>query len=174
MRFSNIQYLEKEVVTVSCRNNNASAIIIDGQPVFYDDFNTATNFGVDVKNTSVPAGAIFAGIAKWNKLAGTTSTLTGAAVGDVFEAVCYGFTDAIVSRRVRAASTDTWASVASTVSGAQYALETTGGNITPSVVSQGALIVGVESNASIATAASTYGGTALADGLRMKVFVRSM
>lgn len=174
MRNTTVQYLEKEVQVVSVRNNNASAAIVDGTPVFYDDFDTATNFGVDVKSASVPAGAIFCGIAKWNKTAGTSTTLAAAVVGDVFEAVTYGFTDAIITRRVRATSTDTWASVASAVSGQQFAQETTGGFLTPSVASQGALIIGVQAQVAIVTNASTYGGTAIADGYRMKVFVRGM
>jgi len=187
MRFTTSQYLEKEVVTVSCRNNNASLAILDGQPVFLQDVGKATNFGTDVtlfSDTNVSTVNLTAGIAKWSKLAGTSSQLTGAQVGDVFEAVAYGFTDAIITLRTRATSTDSWSSSPAIAVGDQLIPETIGNNL----IRQGTLtgsnanighFAAAQSTASQTTGASNatlVGGvtTVIADTVRMKVLVRAM
>lgn len=182
MRFTNAQYLEKEVITVSCRNNNATLAILDGQPVFYQNLGFAVNFGTDVSlssDTSWRGYGFFAGIAKWSKLAGTASTITGAQVGDVFEAVCYGFTDAIVVRRSRAATTDSWGTAASVNGGRQLAFNIDGyfqvATVTPGN-GDGQFFAYLAED--IASLAGTDSGTANMVGLnwtqRMKVFVRTM
>lgn len=175
MRFNNIQYLEKEVVTVSIRNNNATLAILDGAPVFFDTFDNATNWGVDVRTLSTAGGTspqgFFAGIAKTEKVGGMV-------VGDVSEAVVYGFTDAIVTRRTRAASTDTWASVASNGAGDEFLFDNVGNGLSrqstvPNTLGP-ILVMGAGSQDTLPTRASTYLGTGLADTYRMKVFVRAM
>lgn len=183
MRFSNAQYLEKEVVTVSCRNGDTGAIL-DGQPVFLLDAVNATNLGTDsvlFSNANAQIG-LSAGIAKWYKLAGTSSQLTGAQVGDVFEAVAYGFTDAIITLRTRATSTDSWSTSPAIAIGDQLVPETKGNNLSRSTTlaaNQQAPFVAGSSIASQTTGASNAtltGGvtTVTADTIRMKVFVRLM
>lgn len=187
MRFTTAQYLEKEVVTVSIRNNNASVAILDGQPVYLDNNNvTSVNLGVDVKNFAEALGSsplgLFVGIAKTNKSGGL-------AQGDVGEAVVYGFTDAIRTARTRATSTDTWASVATFGAGEAMIGETVGSNVilnarTIAVASGSTgqtvtsplpfLIFAGESQASIASAASTGSNSSTVETYRMKVFVRAM
>lgn len=187
MRFTNAQYLEKEVITVSCRNNNASLAILDGQPVFLQDFGKATNFGTDTtlySDTNVSSLNLIAGIAKWSKLAGTSSQITGAQVGDVFEAVAYGFTDAIITLRTRLTSTDSWASIASIAVGDFATPESLANNL-----SRNGSVVGVslypgfffaqslasaQSGNSSNTPLSATATTVTADTIRMKVFVRMM
>lgn len=189
MRFTNAQYLEKEVVTVSCRNNNASLAILDGQPVFLQALNVATNFGTDVSlysDTNFSALNLCVGLAKWSKLAGTSSQITGAqAAVDVFEAVVYGFTDAIVTLRSRLTSTDSWASIASCAAGDFLTPESLANNLSRigSVVgvsdfypgffaaqSFGTIQTGNSSNTPVSATATTV----TADTIRMKVFVRMM
>lgn len=182
MRFTTAQYLEKEVVTVSCRNNNAALAILDGQPVFLQSLNQATNFGTDATNYNEASGlGTFAGIAKWSKLAGNSVTISGAQVGDVFEAVAYGFTDAIIARQTRAATTDSWASAASHNAGHKVffnggdgdllALGTAGpGNSDPVYP----LILGESVAAFTGAGSESSNMVGLAWTQRMKVFVRAM
>jgi hypothetical protein len=186
MRFTNAQYLEKEVVTVSCRNNNAALAILDGQPVFLQDVGKATNFGTDAtlfSDANVSGVGLVAGIAKWFKLAGNSAQLTGAQVGDVFEAVAYGFTDAIITLRTRATSTDSWSTSPAIAVGDAMAPETLANNLTrTTTLGNGAAIppfVAGQSQASQTTGASNAtlnGGvtTVTADTVRMKVMVRAM
>lgn len=187
MRFNNIQYLEKEVVTVSCRNNNASAVILDGMPVFLDSFDIATNFGVDCHDakTAVSAGGgvsiggAFLGIAKFSKLAGTSSQLTGAQPGDVFEVVVYGFTDAIVQRRTRTATNATWPSLSAIGAGDQMNFETVNGYVSwvasqANSVWPGFMHAGQSVVSTGATEASSLYAAGTVDTIRMKVFVRAL
>lgn len=190
MRFTTCQYLEKEVVTVSIRNNNASVAILDGQPVYADNNNvTSVNLGVDVKNFAEALGSsphgMFIGICKTNKVGGLVA-------GDVGEAVVYGFTDAIRTARTRATSTDTYASVATFGAGDQLIGESVGSAVQrlgpigatlaiPSgstgqtvTVPVPAFLFAGESQASIVSNASTSTDTKIADTYRMKVFVRAM
>lgn len=179
MRFTTVQYLEKEVVTVSIRNNNASLAILDGMPVILENNSVSSVYlGVDVRTYStangVSLGQLFAGIAKTNKTGGL-------AAGDVGEAVAYGFTDAIVVRRTRAATTDSWASISSIGAGNQLVPETANNYLTLSVsLAIGAALVPFaagESVDSLASAASTtnLGFSAVtAETVRMKVLVRAM
>lgn len=185
MRFSNAQYLEKEVVTVSCRNNRSSGAILDGQPVFLQDVGNATNFGTDsiLAGDANYAPALVAGIAKWYKLAGTSSQLTGAQVGDVFEAVAYGFTDAIITLRTRTSSTLSWNSSPAINVGDQLIAETVGqnlaGNGAMALSSPDQPFIAAQSQASQSSGASNMtllsaASNALVDTIRMKVFVRAM
>lgn len=182
MRFTNAQYLEKEVVTVSCRNNNATLAILDGQPVFYQSVALATNFGVDVSlasDASFSGYGLFAGIAKWSKLAGTATTITGAQVGDVFEAVAYGFTDAIIIRRTRSATTDSWGTMGALSANQQLDLDGAGNFLgLDNTVQAAVALPPVVLAESAASAAGTGSGTTNMVGLqwtqRMKVFVRTM
>jgi len=186
MRFTQCQYVEKEVVTVSFRNNRASGVILDGQPIFLQSFDAATNFGTDAQLLSdSAAGVTFAaGIAKWSKLAGSSAQIGSAAVGDVGESVVYGFTDAIITLRTRAASTDTWASAVAIVAGDQLVPETVGNNLQRQgtlAASAAALAeyAAAQSVASVATAASngtllSASSSALVDTIRMKVFINLM
>lgn len=185
MRFCNAQYLEKEVVTVSCRNNRSSGAILDGQPVFLQDIGNATNFGTDVilAGDSNATFSLYAGIAKWSKLAGTSTQLTGAQVGDVFEAVAYGFTDAIITLRTRTSSTLSWNSSPAIGLGDQLVPETVGNNLQWSTT-LGAGAAGVPFAAAQTQASQSSGASnltllsaatnALVDTIRMKVMVRSM
>lgn len=190
MRGSSIQYLEKEVRTVTIRNNNATLAILDGMPVYFDNNDvTSVNFGTDVKSLSTALGTsptgLFVGVAK-------ATVAAGLLVGEVGEAVVYGFTDILITRRTRAASTDTWASIASQGAGDQWIGETIGNNfarqgLIPNIepIPSGSTgqtvtlplpvhVVGGQSLASVASAASTYGGALLYDAYRMKAFVRAM
>jgi len=185
MRNATIQFLEKQVHTVSCRNTRAAGVILDGQPVYYNDFGTANNFGTEVVlfNDATAQIGLTVGIAKWQKTTGIIPTINGAAVGDVFEAICYGFTDAIVTLRTRATSTDTWATIVGIAVGDVLAPETLGNNLTrvgtlPSTGNQ-AIFVAAQSIVSQATAASggtlTGGASNLTvDTVRMKILVRAM
>ena len=201
MRFTNIQYLETERITVSIHNLNASRTILDGQVVFaisYDQLGTnaaaavptslINSLGVDVMTgidaaaSTTNSGGFTVGIAKINPTTTNIST-TGVAslpVGGVTEAVCYGFTDAIAQVRTRATSTDSWASVISSVAGAQWIPEVTNNNL----VYQGTIglaaalpaFIAAQSLASIASQASNYAanGAALYETTRMKVRVCCM
>jgi hypothetical protein len=134
MRFTTAQYLEKEAITISVHNVSAnSKVWLDGQVVFaisYDQLVTNSgatpptsllqSLGVDALIASDAAGSTtnsgtFAlGVVKVNPSTTNVSTTNVAqvGVGGVSEAVCYGFTDAIIQVRTRAASTDVWATVA--------------------------------------------------------------
>lgn len=129
MRFTTSQYLEKETVTVSVHNLNASKAFLDGQVVFaisWDQLNTnnaanpptslLNSLGVDAMSANDAAGsttnpcAFALGIVKVNANTGNANVSTiQIPVGGVGEAVAYGFTDAIVQVRTRATSTDVWA-----------------------------------------------------------------
>lgn len=198
MRFSNAQYLEKEVVTVSVRNNEASLALLDGQPVYGNNFQVATNFGVDVVSNVSTTGqspdTTFLGVLKWSKLAGTSSQITGAQPGDVTEAVAYGFTDIILTRRTRAASTDTWPTVASVGFGNALIGESVGNNfsnagIVPMLLAipsgstgqtvtlpSPIYVILASAVATLTTAASSFANAAglLYDAYRVKGFVRAM
>lgn len=196
MRFTTVQFAETERVTCSIRNANASLAILDGMPVFmntFDQVTTDTNaspstsslnqVGVDVRSYSTATGSsignLFAGIAKVNNSRVTQAT--GLAVGDFGEAVCYGFTDAIVVRRTRATSTDSWATIGSFGAGDQLVPET-GNNYltwsqTQAIGAANADIVAGQSQNSLTTFASsanTNAVTATAETVRMKVFIACM
>ena len=201
MRFTNIQFLEGERVTVSIHNLNASKTILDGQVVFalsYDQLSTnnaATpptsllhSLGVDVMTANDAAGSttnsggLVAGVAKVNPTTTNIST-TGQAsipVGGVGEAVCFGFTDAIVQTRTRATSTDSWASTGSLAAGDQVIPETINNNLKwqgSLALSAGRVaFVLAQSLASIASQASNYAsnGASLYEATRMKVRVSCM
>lgn len=133
MRFTNIQYLEGERITVSVHNVDTSKVWLDGQVVFavsYDQIvtnNAATpptsllsSLGVDAMIASEAAGSstnsgTFAlGVVKVNPTTTNvnSSNVAQVGIGGVAEAVCYGFTDAIIQVRTRATSTDVWATAA--------------------------------------------------------------
>lgn len=130
MRFTTSQYLEKEVITVSVHNVDATKVWLDGQVVFaisYDQLVTnaaaatptslLSSLGVDCMIASEAAGSttnsggLAIGIVKVNPTTTNVSTTNVAqvGVGGIAEAVCYGFTDAIIQVRTRATSTDVWA-----------------------------------------------------------------
>jgi hypothetical protein len=204
MRFSNIQYLEKEQITVAVQNVNASKTFLDGQVVFaisWDLLNTdavaspptalTSSLGVAAQTANDAAGnvtnpqALAIGIVKVNPTTYNTPTQGVAsasiAVGAVGEAVCYGFTDAIVQRRTRATSTDSWNTAASLAAGDQLIPETVNNNLTwqgtlalstPKV--QFAAAQSQNSLASFASAANTNAVTATVETVRMKVRVCCM
>lgn len=181
MRFTTAQYLEKEVVTVSIQNDNASLAILDGMPVFFEGNNvTNVNLGVSVRTYSTIAGSSLAalqvGVAKTNKVGGL-------AVGDVGEAVCYGFTDAIVVRRTRTGTAASWPTAPAIGLGDQLVPETGNNYLTFSqTIAIGAnppIFAAGESFASKDTlttgTANTAAGTAdTAETVRMKVLVRAL
>lgn len=181
MRFTTAQYLEKEVVTVSIRNNNASLAILDGMPVFLDNNNVASvNLGVDVKTYSTALGqspgGLQVGICKTNRIGGLLA-------GDVGEAVCYGFTDAIIVRRTRTATNATWVSIISIGAGDQLVPETANNCLTWSaslaIGGGNQVFVLGESLVSDTTQASTFTGlsglsASTAETVRMKVMIRAM
>lgn len=131
MRFTNIQYLERECITVSVQNVNAAKTFLDGQVVFaisYDQLVTnaaatpptsqLSSLGVsamtanDAAGSTTNSGAFAIGVVKVNPTTANTNLGAQTAatpIGGVTEAVCYGFTDAIVQLRTRATSTDVWA-----------------------------------------------------------------
>lgn len=227
MRFTNVQFAHGEEITCSFRNENATKVIVDGQPVFYIDagivlgLNAQTppslygpnNYaGIDATTPSDIAASqttkwsLFAGIAKNTKTVGYPPSASNPyiqppaqyAVGDVGEAVCYGFTQAIITMRTRLTSTDSWASIAAMSAGDQLVPETIGNALswagtlpvglgfatvgagTAVTVSIGQLlalppVVLGQSVASIQSNVSTYGATnLLADTYRQYVFVRAM
>jgi hypothetical protein len=171
MREGTIQFLTGEKRTVSIRNGNAAVAILDGQPVY---FKPAADFpGVDVLDYSAArAVGMVAGIAKCQLAAGL-------AIGEVGEAVCFGFTDAIVVRRTRSATNVTWASVAAIAFGDQLVPETGNKFLTHSntpAIGAGAMpFVAGEAVASLADGvASTHLAGQTAETVRMKVLVRAM
>lgn len=194
MRFCQQQGRETERVTVSFKNANAALAILDGMPVFLNTQNQLTtdiaagtslqeNLGVDVRTYSTAVGVsisqLFLGIAKVNNL--KTPQSVGAIVGEIGEAICYGFTDAIVTRRTRATSTDTWATIASFGAGDQLVPETGNNYLTwsQSLAIGAAMypVVAGESQASLATFGSSANSNAVAataETVRMKVFVNRM
>lgn len=196
MRFNTIQYAETERVSISIRNANVSLAILDGMPVYFNNFDQVTTdtnatiplsaltqVGVDVRSYSTALGSspggMFAGIAKVNNSRVTQAT--GLIIGDFGEAICYGFTDAIVVRRTRATSTDSWATIASFGAGDQLVPET-GNNYltwsnTQAIGAASAEIVAGQSQNSLTTFASsanTNAVTATAETVRMKVFINCM
>lgn len=150
MRFTQIQYLEKETVTVSVHNLNASKLFLDGQVVFaisWDQLVTnaaaspptsqLSSLGVDCMTANDAAGSttnsqgLVIGIVKVNSTTNNTNSGTTNAqvpVGGVSEAVVYGFTDAIIQVRTRATSTDVWATTAG-AAGDQLIPETVNNNL---------------------------------------------
>ena len=190
MRFTTAQYLEKEQVTVSCHNNNASLAILDGQPVFAQSYNAATNFGTDVSlytDTNFSQLNLCIGVAKWSKLAGTSTLITGAQpTVDAFEAVVYGFTDAIITCRTRLTSTDSWASIASMNLGDAVLPESLANNFSRLGSNAGVsnpcyvgfflaqTLATIQTGNSSNTPISATALTVTADTIRMKVFVRMM
>lgn len=189
MRGTTIQYNGADLRTVSFRNNNASGAILDGQPVVLDAYvaatqNVSTYFGVDVKQPSEGVGASFPGmilgIAKCQKSAGV-------AIGEYGEAVVYGFTDVIVVRRTRAATSDSWPTVPAITEYCQLVVNSVNDALTISAtLALGATPAGIfagESYASSAGVASDTASshsvlsafsTATAQTTRMKGFVRLM
>lgn len=197
MRAGTVQGFGPAPVTISVRNNNASAVLVDGQAVYFDPVIPATDqistYGsVDVKSRSeATAGSVagmFAGIIK------VPSNRPSINVGEMAEAVVYGFTDALVTRRTRATTTDPWAAAPPVTAGDQVAPESTNNRlirIGPVPPTQGipagstgqtitapspVQIVMAQDAASIDTAASSLpnGAGKLNDTYRMKVFVRAI
>lgn len=203
MRFTNIQYLEGERITVSIQNLNASRTILDGQVVAaisYDEIvtnNAATpqtsllnSLGVcaqtmtDAATNITNSQGLILGIAKVNPTTVNIST-TGQAslpLGGVGEAVCYGFTDAIVQLRTRATSTDVWATQQTFAAGDQLIPETVNNNLKwqGSLALSAARVqfVAAQSQASLASYASignpNAGGAVLFETTRLKVRVCCM
>jgi hypothetical protein len=181
MRLSTAQYLEKEIVTVSIRNNETSVAILDGQPVYFDGADVSSvNLGVDVKGYATTSSGLtmLVGIAKTQKVGGLVA-------GDVGEAIVYGFTDAIVVRRVRANSTIAWPTAPALGVGDQFVPETGNNGFTYSATQAvGANMINFAAGQTYASAATlaTSDNTGAASGfsaktastVRMKVFVRCM
>jgi hypothetical protein len=183
MRFSNCQYLEKEGVTVAFRNNNTSAAILDGMPIFYDPFDTATYFGVDAHSAPTALGSspglLCGGIAKAFNINDNGSI----AANEVAEAFAYGFTDAIVLVGTRASSNSIWASQATFGAGDVLTPETVNGYLIWTRTGVGSLgkqyFLAGQTFAGTSTtvgSASTIGlaGAATVSTIRMKVFVNCM
>lgn len=207
MRYSNIQYVESEVVSVAIQNLNATLTILDGQVVGAINYNTLVtaaaaspptaglnSLGVaaqtmnDLAGGTTNAQGLILGIAKVNPTTYNISS-TGAAslaVGAVGEAICYGFTDAIVQLRTRATSTDVWATTAAISAGDQLIPETVNNNLKSSgSVALGAArvqFVAAQSRAISITYASSTGtinpnvsaASATVETIRMKVRVCCM
>lgn len=202
MRFSNIQYLEKEQITVAIQNVNASLTILDGQVVAAISYNALStkaattpptadlsSLGVAAMTMNDAAGSttnsqgLILGIAKVNPTTYNISTSGAAslAVGAVGEAVCYGFTDAIVQRRTRATSTDSWQTAQTFAAGDWLIPETVNNNLTWTATLplnnakvQFIAAQSVASLASFASAANTNAVTATVETTRMKVRVCCM
>lgn len=206
MRYTNIQYLEKEAVTVSIQNLNASAAIVDGQVVFAISQDLLTTYstnttgqiaslnslGVCVQtaadifaNITNPS-ALVVGIAKVNPTTANTGNSATAQLNllGVGEAVCYGFTDAIVQRRTRGGTSASWPSAPAIAAGDQLTPETVNGYLTwASTLTTGlarfAFIAGqsaasestLTTGATVNTAASSG---ATVETIRMKVRVTLM
>ncbi len=203
MRYTQIQYIEGERVTVSIHNLNASKVILDGQVVAaisYDLLNTnaaaatptsqLASLGVDAQTMNDAAGnvtnsqGLILGIAKVNPTTANQSTAGVAQipVGGVAEAVCYGFTDAIVQLRTRATSTDVWATQQTFAAGDQLIPETVNNNLkwqgTLALSAGKVQFVAAQSQASLASYASignpNAGGAVLFETTRLKVRVCCM
>lgn len=182
MRTTVCQYLEKEGVTVSFRNNNTSAAILDGMPIFYDPFDTATYFGVDAHSAPTAGGSspnmLVGGIAKAFNINDNGSI----SADEVGEAFCYGFTDAIVLVGTRASSNSTWASQATFGAGDILVPETVNGYLTWSATAAagnakvyfaaGQTFAGTSTT--VASASTLPMGKATVSTIRMKVFVNCM
>lgn len=202
MRFTQIQYLEREAITVAVQNVNATKTFLDGQVVFADSWNdvqTQSNatpptaqlnsLGVcamtanDVTGKVTNASGLTIGIVKVNPTTFNISTTGQAsiAVGGVGEAICYGFTDAIVQRRTRLTSTDSWNTQQTFAAGDQLIPETVNNNLTwlgsLNLSSPLPNFIAAESQASLASfssAGNTNAVTATVETIRMKVRVCCM
>lgn len=204
MRFTNVQYTETERVTVSYQNDNASLAIYDGMPVFmqtYDQVHTEAtatpatasdqNLGVYVRTGSTALGSslgpLLLGIAKVNNTGvgqpgGQALVVASTPAGGVGEAVCYGFTDAIVLVGTRAASNSTWASQATFGAGDQLIPETVNNYLTWSATvalggNNGGIFAGQSfagTSTTVASASTLPMGINTFSTVRMKVFVRLM
>lgn len=152
MRYTNVQYAERETVTVSFMNLNAAATIIDGQVVFAISQDLLTTYAANTTGqvayinslgvSAQTASDIFAnitnpsqlviGIAKVNSTVGNLSATGQASVPllGIGEAVCYGFTDAIIQVRTRSGTSASWNSVAAIGAGDQLTPETVNGYLT--------------------------------------------
>lgn len=204
MRFTTSQYLEKEVVTVSFGNLNASAAIVDGQVVFAISYDTLTTYSANttgqqaglssigvaaqtaadiVANTTNP-NALCIGIAKVNPTTNNSNTgnLAQIPLLGVGEAVCYGFTDAIIQRRTRANSTASWPTAPSIAAGDMLVPESVNGYLTWSatqalgaVQSPFAAAQSAASESTLTTGTlNTAATAATVETLRMKVRVTLM
>lgn len=149
MRFTQIQYLEKEAITVSVQNLNAAKTFLDGQVVFaisndllvtdaglspptalLSSLGVAAQTANDAATGTTNSGGFTIGVVKVNPTTNNNNLNSQAAIpiGGVGEAVCYGFTDAIVQLRTRATSTDVWAAT-TLLAGDQLGPETVNNNL---------------------------------------------
>lgn len=153
---------------ISAINGESSADILRGNVVCLD----SSNLG-QVKLPSGSGGAtvatpLFAGIA-----------VTDAKPGDPVGIVCGGYVaEAMFVVRTRAAGTDTWASVPARAIGDLLTIDTTNNALAYSAPGAASLglpaAVLLESMASVASAPSSFGGTALAQITKVKVWVRAL
>lgn len=206
MRYTNIQYVEKETVTVAIQNLNASAGIVDGQVVFAISQDLLTTYAANTSGQIAGAnslgvcaqtaadifanitnpGQLVIGIAKVNSTVANYSSTGQAQIPllGVGEAVCYGFTDAIVQRRTRAGTSASWATGPSIAAGDYLYPETVngyltwGGTVANGTVAQYAFVAAQsaasESTLTTGTANTLAGTNATVETLRMKVRVTMM
>lgn len=183
MRLTTSQYLEGDVVKATIRNADTSVALLNGQPVVWDIAATSTA-GLDVKRPAEGIGASFPGM-----LVGVIkdAPTTGIAIGDIGQAVVYGFTDVIIVRRTRAATSDSWPTIPAITEFCQLVVNSLNDALTISgTLALGAGVGGIfaaETSASSATLASATASshsimsafsTATAQTTRMKGFVRLM
>lgn len=184
MRDPQIQFTNQPLKTVSFRNNNTSGAILDGSPVVYDAYALATYPGVDGKSAANGVGATFPGMLIGIAKAPTSA---GIAVGSFGEAVVYGFTDVIVVRRTRAATSDSWPTVPAITEYCQLVVNSVNNALTVSAtLALGLSPAGLFAADSFASSASLASDTASSNSVmsafstataqttRMKAFVRLM
>lgn len=183
MRLTTSQYLEREQIVATIRNANAAVALLNGQPVVWD-IATGLTAGLDVKRPAEGIGGSFPGMLAGVVIAAPTA---GIAIGDVGNAVVYGFTDVIIVRRTRAATSDSWPTSPAITEFCQLVVNSVNDALTISgTLALGAAAGGIfaaETSASSATLASATASshsimsafsTATAQTTRMKGFVRLM
>jgi hypothetical protein len=162
-------------IILNVQNTEVSANIPKGTPVILKLSDTAqTDDGLDVVLPST-AGSSLSYSLKFGVL---TDSLTPGSYG---ESILFGVANyALVTRMTRAASTDSWTSSASTISGVGLGIDTLnnafvpGGTVVGSIASNIMVAIMLDSWASSAASASSTADTRTAITNGNRVFVRMM
>ena len=166
---------KSDQIIVNIKNAEASATIPLGAPVMYNlSATAATQASDDGLAVVLPSTAA---VAKYQLCAGV-NTSYNLAVNYMGESLIYGYCPAtLVKLTTRAASTDTWASVQSVASALLLTPDFTN-NVWQTLANVAAQsspqCILIDTIASIATAASTAGGTRVVSTGLYRSFVRMM
>jgi hypothetical protein len=177
MRFKSVGNKRDNVIVV-VKNSSTTIAIKAGAPVFLNAENTDGVSVISAENLAAASQVSFLGLAVADIPVSTDPK-------PFSEAVAYGQCDfARFLTRTRAASTDTWASVASLAAFVLLAPHTgvsssTGPSVVQALQSSAAALAGfiimlMQSIGSSASQASTYLGAVLAEVRTVKVLVRAL